>query len=33
MINVFFPESPEIVPTLQLLSTALASAFFRKRAR
>jgi hypothetical protein len=29
LINVIFPGSPELVPRTQLLSTALASVFFR----
>ncbi len=33
MINVLFPGAPELAPTLELLSTALASVFFRKHAR
>ncbi|MDX2154583.1 MAG: hypothetical protein SFV54_27825 [Bryobacteraceae bacterium] len=30
LATVLFPGAPEAVPTLQLLSTALASVFFRK---
>lgn len=29
LINILFPESPELRPRVQLLSTALASVFFR----
>ncbi len=29
MVNVVFPGNPELVPQIQLLSTALASVFFR----
>ena len=29
MMTVLFPDAPELIPTVQLLSTALASVFFR----